>query len=117
MTRGKYLLVATVLIVVVVAAWVGLRFIPASLGYSVEAEFASLPERDHELEEWLKTQPGVVSHTVHVWRKDGEPKILRIGFIMVRDGWDRPPFPDLQGKCEALGYAGRTGPFRDFRDQ
>src|SRR5262249_32657727 len=115
-----FLIVASVLCLLAAAAWVGLRFIPASFGYAVEAElvsFASLPADDHRLEEWLRAQPGVVPHTVHVRREPARhPNRLVVIFTMVRDGWGRPPFPDLEAACDELGYAGRVGRFRDYID-
>jgi hypothetical protein len=93
------------------AVWVGLKSIPATLIYSVEAEFAEMPADDKALEEWLRTQPGVAKAIVG--QREGEPRVLVVWLIMVRDGWGRPPFPDLEAKCDELGYRGRAGRFRD----
>jgi hypothetical protein len=117
-SRGSHRYLATILLVgaallLVAGAWVGLHFIPASVGYTVEAEFASLPADDHELEAWLKTEPGVVPHTVYVWRKKAAPKVVVVDFTMVKSEWGSPPFPDLEAACERLGYRGRVGKFKD----
>jgi hypothetical protein len=96
---------------VVIAGWAGLKSLPASLGYVVEAEFAGFPPDDTALEEWLRAQPGVA--VVFVGHRQNEPKVLVVHMIMTRDGWGRPPFPDLESKCDELGYRGRVGRFLD----
>lgn len=40
-----------------------------SVIYQERAEFVELPPSDASLEQWLREQPGVVSHTVHVERE------------------------------------------------
>jgi hypothetical protein len=90
---------------------VSCRFITASLSYGVYADFEVLPADDQAFEDWLKSQPGVVPHTVHLYR---EGKRLNIFFIMTRDGWGRPAVPDLEGACRRLGYGGPHATFRDI---
>ena len=92
------------------AGWYGLKSIPYSVGYQVEAEFAAFPPDDRPLEDWLRTQPGVVYG--NVGQRKGEPNILVVSVTMVRDGWGRTPYPDLSAKCDELGYRGRKAPFR-----
>jgi hypothetical protein len=94
--------------VLAASAWAGLKSIPASMGCSVWAEFKSLPPDDSALESWLKSQPGVA--VVLISRGS---KRVEVDFIQVRDGWGRPPLPDLDTKCDELGYRGRVGSFRD----
>ena len=69
---NPFFIVGAVLAVLVVVAWLGLESIPASVGHDVEATFASLPDDDHALEQWLKSQEGVVPHTVHVEREESD---------------------------------------------
>jgi hypothetical protein len=94
---------------------VGVHLIPASWSYDVEAEFTSLPADDHELEAWLKAQPGVVPHSVSVSRKQGAPNVVVIGFVIVRPEWGNPPVPDMEAACARLGYRGHVGKFKDRR--
>lgn len=110
----KPLIALAVVAAVLTAAWAGLKSIPASLGYDVEAEFSEIPPNDDALEEWLRTQPGVVR--AFVGQREGEPKVLVVSFIMVRNGWG-PPLPDLDAKCDELGYRGRVGRFRDSENR
>ncbi len=51
---------------------------PVSLGYNVKATFSQMPNDDHQLEEWLKVQKGVVSNTVRISR---EGHTVFVGFI------------------------------------
>lgn len=94
------------------AAWAGLKSISVSYGYHVEAEFSELPSDDSALEAWLLAQPGVV-RVIIARDKKAQLEVVEIIFIQVRDGWGRPPFPDLEAKCDGLGYRGRVGMFRD----
>ena len=112
--RSKKLLLLLGIVVLgalLVALWAGLNSIPVSRGYEVEAEFAELPPDDTTLEDWLAAQPGVAR--VIVGQRTGEPNVLVILLIVVRTGWDQTPFPDLNAKCDELGYKGRVGMFRD----
>lgn len=84
--------------------------IPASRGYSMKAEYSRLPADDQRLEAWLKVQQGVVARTVHVSRVGS---IVRVHFIMVRNGRGRPSFPDLRGECESLEYGGLVSAWTD----
>jgi hypothetical protein len=94
------------------AAWWGLHFVPADLAYEVEAEFTALPANDGPLEDWLRNRPGV--YLAHVQRQPvrGSWRLVVV-FGMTRNGWGRPPLPDLEGKCAELGYRGQKGRFRD----
>ena len=86
----------------------------ASIGFCVEAHFATLPADDRHLIDWLKTEPGVVAHTVHVKRFGVDRKSLRVIFIQSRNviKQDRP-FPNLDAQCAQLGYLGPDVTFRD----
>jgi len=75
-----------------------------------------MPPTDKPLVEWLRSQPGVVSHTVAVGRFKDD-KLLCVGFIQSRNLAGQPPFPDLDGQTPRLGYAGADGPFRDAADR
>jgi hypothetical protein len=101
-----------VLVALAAAAWYGLSLIPVDFSYAVEAEFAEVPPDDHQLQEWLRTQPGVWHASVQ--RRPSGPRTRVVVLLgITRDGWRRPPFPDLDGKCAALGYRGPAGPFCD----
>ena len=54
----------------------------ASRVYAVESRFTDAPQDDVQLDGWLKSQPGVVPHTVDVARHDG---MLVLTFIMTQD--------------------------------
>jgi hypothetical protein len=75
-----------------------------------------MPANDKALTEWLRSQPGVVPHTVAIGRFDGG-KLLYVGFIQSRNLAGKPPFPDLNGHVGGLGYAESDGPFRDAADR
>jgi len=77
--------------------------------YSVKTHYAQMPGDDRELEDWLKTQTGVVADTVRT-RRDGNE--LRISFIMSQAVSGRPPIPDFPHARDTFGY----GPFADWED-
>ena len=110
MRRG--LVAVGVLLAAIGAAWYGLHYLPRDLGYEVETEFAALPADDEALAEWLRAQPGVYLASVQR-EAAGQQWRLVVGVGMTRDGWGRPPFPDLTSKCTEFGYRGQTGGFRD----
>lgn len=87
--------------------------IPRSCVYCVATSFHQLPENDEPLVEWLKGQPGVVSHTVHVRRGEATDGRVEIVFAQVRTLAGDPPFPSVEAKCEELGYRAATSPFVD----
>jgi hypothetical protein len=78
----------------------------------MKAAYASMPDNDRDLEQWLKDQRGVVAHTVHVTRKGST---IRIIFIMQRNGHGNPPFPDLSSACHSLGYTEVLAEWSDDR--
>jgi len=85
---------------------------PLSLGYNVKATFSEMPDDDHQLKEWLKVQPSVVSNTVTICR---EGHTVFVGFITEGSAFGRPPFPDLPKACESLGYKGVVSEWADYR--
>jgi hypothetical protein len=111
----KRLKLVTIAIVVLALLGVGcylfLRTAHASYGYTVAAEFASMPADDTQLADWLKDQEGVAAGSVRVARSG---RTLKVFFIMSRDLTGHPRFPDLQGVCKNLGYAGQVGAFADY---
>ncbi len=111
MRSKKLLLVIATIGIALLSFYVWAKSQSVSRGYEVEAEFAELPPDDVALEDWLEAQPGVAR--VIVGQRTGEPNVLAIVLIIVRTGWDRTPFPDLNAKCDELGYKGRVGMFRD----
>jgi hypothetical protein len=86
----------------------------ASIGFCVEARFETLPADDQRLIDWLKTEPGIVAHSVTVERIGDDKKSLRVHFIQSRNviKQDRP-FPNFDAQCVKLGYLGPDGTFRD----
>jgi hypothetical protein len=98
-----------ILIILLVAATImllvaAINQIPASRGYCVEACFSEAPADDGAFENWLKSQPGVVEHTVHVRRTSTTPPKLELVLIMSQNGWLEPPFPDVATAAHDLGY-------------
>ncbi len=69
-----------------------------------------MPTDDHQLEEWLKVQKGVVSNTVRISR---EGRTVFVGFITEGSAFGRPPFPDVPKACESLGYKGVVSEWAD----
>lgn len=101
-----------------IAIAIGLGLIslaPASYVYSLEAEFGSAPGDDVPLVEWLKSQSGVVPHTVDVQRTAMRPPKLVVSFIMQRNAWGRPRLPALADQARAFGYSLATPDFNDTR--
>ena len=90
--------------------WAGLA-IPKPFGFGLRAEFDTLPPDDEALEAWLKSCPGV-SETASVER---EGKSLRVVFVQCRNIAGQPPVPDLDAKCESLGYTGHNAKFQYYR--
>jgi hypothetical protein len=105
---GILVLIAACCLLVVSGVWLLTNW-RASIGYRVSARYAQMPPDDKALEEWLKTHPTVVPHTVHVGRKDGN---LFAIFIRSETICGRPPFPKLEETCAGLGY----GPPSDWKD-
>ncbi len=81
-------------------------------GYTVQADFDTLPPDDRALKSWLLVQPGIVAHTVHFGRVGPDRKIVRIMFTQVRNQAGDPPFPDFDKACRELGYTGGSSRFR-----
>ncbi len=84
--------------------------------YVVEARFEQMPSDDSAFTDWLRSQPGVVPHTVSVGRFEEGDKLLYVSFIQSRSVAGEPPFPDLEGAARRLGYMEPDGPFRDSED-
>lgn len=113
----KRLLITSALIVIAVAplAWIAAKNLYASFGYVVEARFSEMPTNDNSLVEWIRSQPGVVRHTVHIGRF--ESNLLYVTFIQSQNLLGEPPFPNLDAGAKSLGYRGADGPFRDSKDR
>ena len=114
-SRARSWLIWIAVVVLIVAGGVQVirKTLHASLGYTVESQFASLPANDTALIKWLQSQPGIVSSTVSVERVGGGGTVLRVFFIQSRDLTSDPPFPDLDGACSRLGYSSPVYKFRD----
>lgn len=111
--RYKKLLIGGVVVAAILTAvWAGLKSILVSYSFDVEAEFSELPTDDTAIDSWLRSQPQVAAVIIARDEKS-QPKKIEVIFIQARDGWGRPPFPDLEAKCDELGYKGRVGRFRD----
>jgi hypothetical protein len=93
------------------------RSVYPSVGYCVEVRFATAPADDRALCQWLKAQPGVVPHTVHIGREGPDKHVLRVMFIQSRNLAGNPPFPDLVPGCHALGYNGPEFTFQNSTDR
>jgi hypothetical protein len=115
--NAKRLLIAFVVLGLLYAAWWGLcHSVYASVGYVVEARFEKMPPNDRDLEEWLRSQPGVIPHNVMIGRFD-DGKLLYVSFMMSRNLAGQPPLPDMNGQVARLGYIGADGLFRDSEDR
>jgi hypothetical protein len=87
-----------------------LRTVHASYGYEVKCDFAVMPFSDVEVRRWLRSQPGVVEHTVFTLRTN---RTLKVRFIMSQDLTGHPTFPGLDEQCQVLGYRAASVGFRD----
>lgn len=110
MKRSRQIYAFAVVIVLVLSGfvWFALGYIRPSVGYTVCAEFASMPDDDEALEHWLRNQPDVAGGTVHAKR---EGQRLEVFYIINRSRLQK--LPDLQAQCVVLGYSGQVAPFRD----
>jgi hypothetical protein len=79
-----------------------IAFVPVSSVFSAQARLDKAPPTDDRLIEWLKAQPNVVPHTVHVVRRENQ--ILEISFIQVRHAGGWPKVPDYEAACNSFGY-------------
>ena len=106
----KIILAALVLAMIPTVSWlIGRHYVYASMGYSMFDHFSQMPSDDNQLVAWLKQQPGVVEHTVHVERQGDS---LHVIFIQVRNMARHPSLPLLDERVIQLGYQGGQG-FRD----
>lgn len=87
-----------------------LSLIPTSRIFVVSTSMSMAPETDLKFSNWLKSQPGVVPHTVNVVRDGGHH--IQVTFLMSQDGWNNPPFPAIESACASLGYR-LVQPFED----
>ena len=84
------------------------HFCYADIGYTVMAQFATMPKDDSGLRHWLHAQPGVaLAWTCRTNRT------LKVFVLMTRNLSGRPRIPDLSAGCVALGYTGQDSGFRD----
>lgn len=91
--------------------------VPISFVFCVEARFDKLPKDDDLLVEWLKTQPGVVPHTVYAQRIGEKGSLLEVYLIQSTSVSRHPPFPDLDAKCAELGYERPDAAFRNCENR
>ena len=80
----------------------------ADLGYTVMAQFITMPKDDGGLRHWLAAQPGVN----YAWTCRTN-RTLKVFILMSRSLDGSPKIPDLEQGCSALGYAGQDSKFRD----
>lgn len=106
-------IIACLIATAIGAACFALSLIPASRAYAVESQFSAAPSDDSGFDAWLKSQTGVVPHTVHVQRHDD---VLVLTFIMTQNSWRNPPFPDVENAASRLGYSIDSNGFVDQRD-
>ena len=111
--RMKLIFGFLVLLALVGVIFAGLLSIPASCSYQVTAMAKTLPPDENAFESWIKNQPGVVDHTVNVHRTDSNK--ITITFIMTRNGWGYPRFPDLETASAGFGYDIGENHFADVR--
>ncbi len=108
--RDLFWLVLVVALVGAGIVWLGGTYLPRSASYVVAAEYRQLPESDEALLEWIRQQPGVISHTVRA-RRTGER--LEIGFMQSQNLFGKPAFPPLETTAASLGYAPEDAVFID----
>jgi hypothetical protein len=118
MRTAKWLTVATLLFAFLYAIYAFYRHnVFVSWSYCVEARFDKMPPNDKALIDWLRSQPGVVPHTVAIGRFEEGGRLVFVGFIQSRNLAGEPPFPDLNGQVKNLGYTGSDGAFHDSVDR
>jgi hypothetical protein len=99
--------------VILATVLVARRTLHASLGYTVESQFAQLPPNDSQLTAWIQSQPGILARTVHVERVGSDGKTIRVFFLQSRNLAGEPPLPDLDTACNRVGSAAPVHGFRD----
>ena len=103
--------------IAILGAAVARQMIYVSSSYCVETELNQWPPNDDELLNWLRSQPGVISHTVHAKRGGAANDVLRIGFMQSHNLASQPPFPSLEKEANAIGYKGVNIHFCDCRNR
>jgi hypothetical protein len=83
-----------------------LWFVRPTVGYTICADFETMPDNDDSLEQWLLGQPRVA--LAHIERNG---RTLEVFYLINRNRFEK--LPDVQGQCALLGYAGQASPFRD----
>lgn len=109
----RTVLIACSIVAAASAVLVTFCFVPSSRVYSVESRINAAPRDDAEIVNWLKKQPGVVAHTVHVNRNQDS---LGLTFVMTQNAWMNPPFPDVEQAALKFGYSIDSSGFQDQRD-
>ena len=82
--------------------WLAYRQGNATAVTTYRIDFASLPESDDALREWLASRPGVLGSSVH---RDGQTVVVEY----VRSLWSDEPVPQPVAEAQRLGYGGYRG--------
>jgi hypothetical protein len=82
--------------------WLGYRAANATAVYTYRIDFATLPESDDTLREWLASQLGVVASSVS---RDGQTVVVEY----VRSLYTRQPLLGPVGEAKPFGYGGVRG--------
>ena len=106
--RRTWIILVCVVAVVAGAVLLLRHTIHASIGYTVMAEFSTMPKDDSGLRHWLHAQPGVVS----AWTCRTN-RTLKVLVVMSRSLAGSPKIPDLASGCSSLGYSGQDARFQD----
>ncbi|MEZ0266727.1 MAG: hypothetical protein ACAI43_18520 [Phycisphaerae bacterium] len=116
MKRRLLKLAVAFVILAGIVFWIGTS-IHASMGYSVQATFTTLPPNDDSFIAWLKAQAGIVQ--AHVDRETNDRRaetVLRVRLIQVQNLFGRPGFPEgIDRACEQFGYGPPGTKFQDAR--
>jgi hypothetical protein len=99
------------LILVCLIWYIYFHVLQVSLIYEVHATYIQMPADDKVLESWLKTQPGVLAHTVHIERQGND---IRAVFMLSKTIHGGAPPPDLSNTCDRFGYAPFTKWTKDY---
>jgi hypothetical protein len=111
------LLLCSIIVAVSVTVLLGIYILATKLitrTYSVTAVGLDMPKFDHEIEEWLEAQPGVVHDSVEVSRNWNNN--LHVRLQMSQTWFGKPEFPNVYAKCSELGYRFKTDRFFDDPD-
>lgn len=99
----KPLSIIVCIIIIGLFAWAFLANNGARFGVCMVSNCKKMPATDEELLRWLRSQPGVVTDSVQIFRKGQD---LHVVFLFDRSLTGFPKLPDIDSHLRSLRYVG-----------